>query len=195
MHTLKVLLTKHTTAPFDTELITKARRSDRVGKHETARSITAGRQYLCISPRLYNKVNRNINVYPLTLTKCEVKLTDWLYTLSYEDADNIIKVVCLNIYNKHIHTHTHTHARTHTNAHTHAYEWLNSLLAYFSCCNIRCFLLFYSIDIFYKWTQSCNFYSNPEVDVNSSNADYISAAITVLFFLHLVIVFNKERKN
>lgn len=41
--------------------------------------------------------------------------------------------------------------------------------------------------------QECNVYTHPEVGVNSCNTFFTTAVITVLLYLYLVILFNKEK--
>lgn len=87
---LQVLLRKHAKLPYDPDLITRKRRSDLVCKNKYSRLVLAKRIFCYLSPRLYNKVNKKLNIYPLTLIECKKRVTIWLQKLSYTETESLI---------------------------------------------------------------------------------------------------------
>lgn len=88
---LRSTLRFHSQLPFNEEYLNNKRRSNRVCPLRPKRTVMAGRYHFFLMPLLYNKINKTINIYPLTLNKCKIKLTNWLLTLSYDQTENLIK--------------------------------------------------------------------------------------------------------
>ncbi|CAB3246778.1 unnamed protein product [Arctia plantaginis] len=88
---LSTILRKHAELPFDAVSIARIRRSDRVCHIEVARFEILKRQYHFISPVLYNRVNRILNVNPVTLRTCKLVTNQWLHTLNYEELELMAK--------------------------------------------------------------------------------------------------------
>lgn len=90
---LQTVLRKHAHMPYDPNQINKKRRRDIVCTTEKRRTETAKRHYYHISSMLYNKLNRKLNIYPLTLYKCKLKCVEWLQSLSYQDTEDLLVVL------------------------------------------------------------------------------------------------------
>lgn len=89
---LNSVLRKHSQLYYDHNLINLKRRSDRICKIESRRTAAANRHFYYIGSHLYNRINKLLNIYPLTLFKCKEKCLVWLQTLSYEDTESLLEV-------------------------------------------------------------------------------------------------------
>ena len=89
LYILHLILRHHKILPFS-HFKLKKRRSDIVAPTYPSRSIFAGRQCVTQAPRIYNKVNRILQIYPMTLYECRRTLIEWLFTLSYDAVEDIL---------------------------------------------------------------------------------------------------------
>lgn len=89
---LAVVLRKHSELPFDPVIFSQKRRSDRVCQVESATVQVVRRQYRFCSSTLYNRVNKQLNIYPLTLRECRGITDKWLHTLTYEELEKFVKI-------------------------------------------------------------------------------------------------------
>lgn len=89
---LQTILRKHTQLQFDPKTSVTKRRSDKVCKIENSRTAMAGRHYYVISSSLYNRLNRKLNIYSLTLYNCKLKCFEWLQSLSYLETEDLLVV-------------------------------------------------------------------------------------------------------
>ena len=74
---------------FDPQLQNR-RRSDLAVPSRALRSAFARRQYACQSAYVYNKINRFLNLYPMTLHDCKASISKWLSGLKYEEVEKVI---------------------------------------------------------------------------------------------------------
>lgn len=88
---LSVVLRKHRTLPYNSNLQKNKRRSDKVCPTQKCRLELVKHHYNYIAPLLYNKVNKEINIYPLHIFKCKTLLTEWLLYLDYDVVESLIK--------------------------------------------------------------------------------------------------------
>lgn len=93
LYILHTVLKKHTQLPFDPTLMYTKRRYDLVCITTKKRTAVARRHYQCISSMLYNRLNKELNIYPLTTYKCKTKCIKWLQSLSYQDTENLLIVL------------------------------------------------------------------------------------------------------
>lgn len=89
---LKTVLLKHSQLTYDPTVSTR-RKSDKICKTESRRTALAGRHNIHISSLLYNRANYLLNIYPLTFQKCKTILLPWLQSLSYDETENLMKVI------------------------------------------------------------------------------------------------------
>lgn len=89
---LATVLRKHSHLYFNADHVTNKRRSDIVCKIEPHRTTLASLHYHYLSPILYNKVNKILNLYPLPVFKCKSKCLTWLLSLSYERTESLLKI-------------------------------------------------------------------------------------------------------
>lgn len=90
---INVTLRKHSNTPFDPHYITLRRRHDLVCSLEKHKTVFAGRFYYYISSILYNRINKKLNIYPMTLRECKLAVTTWLLSLSYDDTESLISII------------------------------------------------------------------------------------------------------
>lgn len=50
----------------------------------------AQHQFTYLSLQIYNKINKTLRIYPLTLRECKIKLTTWLKCVDYEETEIIL---------------------------------------------------------------------------------------------------------
>lgn len=90
LYILRTILKKHNSLTYDAVWAKKNRTLKpvcNIAPHNTA---TAGHQYTVMSSRIYNKVNKINNIYPLCTREVKQKITKWLQTLSYTDTENLL---------------------------------------------------------------------------------------------------------
>lgn len=87
---LQTVIKKHTELEY-VEPSNSKRRRDLVCPTLTCRTAIAGTHYHYISPKLYNSVNRHLNIYPLTLYQCKTKCLSWLLTLRYDETEELLQ--------------------------------------------------------------------------------------------------------
>ncbi|KAJ8722663.1 hypothetical protein PYW07_007549 [Mythimna separata] len=88
---LGTVLRKHSTLKYDKSITTK-RRSRVVCQTYRCRSSLAARHHNVISCRLYNKINIQCNIYPLSRFECKRKVLNWLLNKSYEYTESLLKI-------------------------------------------------------------------------------------------------------
>ena len=93
IYILQVTLRRHTLLPFagPTSGTIKRRRCDRVCNIKFCRLATSKRHFHYISPIIYNRLNKILNIFPLTLRDCKPRLMNWLKSLSYSDTEEFVK--------------------------------------------------------------------------------------------------------
>lgn len=89
LYVLHMVLRYHKILPFSHAKL-KKRRCDIVAPTYPARSNFASRQNVTQAPRVYNKVNRILNIYSMQLYECKKALTEWLFTLNYDAVEDIL---------------------------------------------------------------------------------------------------------
>lgn len=86
---LHTVLWKHTLLPYDPN-ITNRRRKDVVAMVQRTKTSFARNQCLHLSSIIYNRINKILNIYPLTYRECKHKLTSWLKTLNYDRSESLL---------------------------------------------------------------------------------------------------------
>lgn len=90
LYVLSAIIRKHSQTQYDPQIMTR-RRFDLVCKGDSVTLSTLARYYYFISPILYNRINRILNIYPLSIVACKYKIINWLKTLSYDEVEALIK--------------------------------------------------------------------------------------------------------
>lgn len=91
MYLSNALIRQHSYVEFDPEVFKNKRRRDTVFKPERTRLPSLRRHYYFLSPILYNKVNAILDIYPLNIRECKVKIFHWIKVLNYDDVETLIK--------------------------------------------------------------------------------------------------------
>lgn len=89
LYILSVVLKKHKNLIFDPSY-NNHRRLKNVAPCPRIKSAFARRQYDILSALLYNKLNLNLNFYPLNLHGCKVTLSNWLKQQDYNGIEDLI---------------------------------------------------------------------------------------------------------
>lgn len=92
LYILKLAVKKHINTPLDRNVLSR-RRNDKVHEIEPCRTKHAQKQYYFISSLLYNKINKNLNIYPLNKHETQIKIKNWLLALTYEETETLLTVV------------------------------------------------------------------------------------------------------
>lgn len=91
LYVLQTILKLHKSIKFDPEIYNKRRKN--VVTVIKVDSSFAARQYPRQSSYLYNLVNKEINIFPLKLSKCKRAVTDWLFTKTYDETETLIQTI------------------------------------------------------------------------------------------------------
>ena len=86
LYIINLILKYHKSLPYNPNVLNK-RRHDIVARVHPVRTAFAKRQYECQSPFLYNKINKELNIYPMTLFTCKITLDKWLKELTFEEVE------------------------------------------------------------------------------------------------------------
>lgn len=89
LYILHLILGYHKALPLDRAKLSK-RRCDVVAPTYRARLVFARRQYIAQAPHVYNKINRQLKIYPMQLFECRKTLNKWLSTLNYDQVEDIL---------------------------------------------------------------------------------------------------------
>lgn len=90
LYVLSIVLRKHTTVPYVGMHNVTRRRDDLVCPTEKTRTEFARSQHKIASARLYNVINRLLNIYPINKYECKQKITNFLYKLDYCKTEQLI---------------------------------------------------------------------------------------------------------
>lgn len=80
----------HKTITYDPSTENR-RRKNVVIKVPTTKTVFAKLQYGALSARLYNAVNKKIQIYNKSYQECKHTLTNWIKTVNYEETELILK--------------------------------------------------------------------------------------------------------
>lgn len=84
------VLRQHLNQPYTPNL--RKRRKDRVCTIKSHRTTFMQRSTCFLGPYLYNKINKEIDLFPLNYSKCKFKLNTWLQKLTYKDTEALISI-------------------------------------------------------------------------------------------------------
>lgn len=87
---LKTVIKTHSIVPFDKKRLTELRRKDAKITQDSFLSAFAHRQYCFLGLFVYKKINKILNIHPLSLYKCKSELNKYLITLNYDETENIL---------------------------------------------------------------------------------------------------------
>lgn len=89
MYILNIILKKHKSLPFDKQHMLK-RRNDIVCRSSIFNTKFAKKQFMIQCSSIYNKVNKIIQIYPLTINEIKRKLPNLLLKFSYKETENLV---------------------------------------------------------------------------------------------------------
>lgn len=92
LYVLHAVLKLHKTLPYDPSL-DKKRRKYLVAPEVSVKSTYAKRQYIRQSASIYNKLNKLLNIFPMTYRDCKKSLMDWLKSKSYDDIETLLQTI------------------------------------------------------------------------------------------------------
>ena len=89
---LQIILKMHSSTPYDPSLLSGSRRRHKVSQSISTFTTLAQRHFLFLGPFLYNKVNKILNLYPMTKSECKSTVVKWLMTLDYNSTENMLTI-------------------------------------------------------------------------------------------------------
>ena len=89
---LNIILKQHLKIPYDPHA--QKRRNRNVSmERTTCKTKFSERFFEFLGPFLYYKINNKLNIYPLPISNCKQKVSDFLQKLSYEETEQLLNVV------------------------------------------------------------------------------------------------------
>lgn len=89
LYILSTVLSKHKSLPYQ-HSVNNDRRKRNVVHQPRVKSVFAQRQYVNRANVLYNKINKELDIYNMTYKRCKFALTKWLKTKSYDEIEVIL---------------------------------------------------------------------------------------------------------
>lgn len=89
LYILQCTLNVHKTKAVNPTILNK-RNPYNIIKTQKVNTVLASKQFESQSIRLYNKINRSLNIYQMTLKECKNTITKWLKTLNYEQTEELL---------------------------------------------------------------------------------------------------------
>lgn len=89
---LDSVMTQHKKIDYD-ERLSQLRKNKNVCPEIRFRTSFSDKFQCFLGPYLYNKINKILKIYSLNKHKCKIKLLVWLKTLSYNNTENLLKVI------------------------------------------------------------------------------------------------------
>lgn len=89
LYILQCTLKTHKTLAFDQNIVNKRTRRSVIVSGKT-RTVFASKQYSVQSIKIYNTVNKKINIYTMSYQQCKKKLTTWLKSLTYQQTEDLL---------------------------------------------------------------------------------------------------------
>lgn len=92
LYILQIVLKMHKALPYDRKIENK-RRMDYVVQVPTTKTTFAAMQYNRRSSYLYNKINKELNIFNKNYHECKNRLYKWLKLLNYEETENVLRSI------------------------------------------------------------------------------------------------------
>lgn len=94
LYILALILKKHSLEVYTQNYLNANKRLNfKVCHTKRAHTITINRFFEFQSGRLYNMVNRKLNLFNKTKRECKILITDWLLSLNYEQTENLFVIL------------------------------------------------------------------------------------------------------
>lgn len=90
---LHIILKQHSHVPFDPFSLSSKRRKDKVCPPNKFNTRFSHRFFCFLGGFLYNKISSELTIYPLTLSRCKMTVTNWLQSLDYSATENLLHIV------------------------------------------------------------------------------------------------------
>jgi hypothetical protein len=90
LYVLQLVLKKHALTPYDPQISCNKRRLPDVVNINRCHTAFARRQSIYMSALLYNKLNKTLNFYPLSMHECKVKVQNLLLSLDYKNTEKLL---------------------------------------------------------------------------------------------------------
>lgn len=87
---MMTVLRKHSRVPYDPTIKSRKRRSDRVCFIHRHRTTFVSRHFKVFSSKIYNKVNKILDIYPNTKRIAKFNIQKWLLTLNYSETESLL---------------------------------------------------------------------------------------------------------
>lgn len=88
----RIALYQHSITVYDPSVLANKRTTSNVTKRKQCSSAFAGRQFTFLGPYLYDKLNKNIDIYPKTKFCCKKSIETFLLGLDYLKTESLLVV-------------------------------------------------------------------------------------------------------
>lgn len=88
---LNVILRQHRAVPYNPTFLKSKRRNDKVCLTQKCRIEQVKHHFNYLAPLLYNRINKELNIYPVNTYRCKTLLNAWLLNLDYDDVESLVK--------------------------------------------------------------------------------------------------------
>lgn len=89
LYILQIVLKKHQNIDFDAKILTK-RRKYNLAKIPETKTKFASAQFPTRSAYLYNKLDKELDIYNKPYYECKKAIVNWLQPLNYEDTEYLL---------------------------------------------------------------------------------------------------------
>lgn len=89
LYITQLVLKTHKTLPYKVST-TQKRRNDKIAAVTQCKTKFASRQFCYLSARLYNRINKNINVHNKNYYNCKKTITNYIKSLTYDDTEALL---------------------------------------------------------------------------------------------------------
>lgn len=91
LYIIQSILKVHKKLAYNPNITKNKRRKHSVVKVKTSKTCFARNQYERRSARIYNLLNKTLNIYPMHNHECKKALTNWLQSKSYEETEGLLR--------------------------------------------------------------------------------------------------------
>lgn len=88
---LNLTIRQHIETKYDPKILS-TRRGFVCKPNDRFYTAFSNRFFKCLGPLIYNKINKKLDIYPLTISKCKIITSTWLKSLTYDQTENLLQV-------------------------------------------------------------------------------------------------------
>lgn len=89
---LKILIMQHACTNYDPQMLNTRRNYMVCTQHRSYSTKFGNKFFNFLGPYIYNKLNKNLNMYPLNADRCKKKVSEYLQGLTYDETEQLLTV-------------------------------------------------------------------------------------------------------